>query len=273
MLPTSPVAFQRPTTPSGETSPAAATAKSSLGTKLPTTTTSTLTLSVNTFASGATMSNSHSFTQMQTSDGASTTTSTTADDTGSKQSKQFASNPQLNSRAFEDNFSSCDKTTITYKAEVATSASSKNPFISFIPTLPGPPQSHSSSRKTQTPPSGSSGNLFYNGDNTGADKNSLPVVPHFHHRRNMSDTSTFGSRNFTTTAASGQQQQQHPPNIVPHHQRVRSLNPFEDPNYEDQLFGHEFDKIRSEGAKNVGKYSFFLFFCSFQFEFLALHKI
>ncbi len=37
-----------------------------------------------------------------------------------------------------------------------------------------------------------------------------------------------------------------PPNAAT---RVRSLNPFEDPNdvsYEDTLFGHEFDRIRQE---------------------------
>lgn len=283
MLPTSPVAFQRPTTPtmSGENAPAATTTTTSL--KITTTTTSTLTLSVNTVAGGgATMSNSHSFTQMQTTDGAlMTTTTTAAADTGSKQSKQFASNPQLSSRVFEDNFSaSSDRATssTTNNAEVGAVTSSKNPFISFIPTLPGPPQSHSSSsRKTQTPPSGSAGNLFYNGDIAGG-KSSLPVAQHFHHRRNMSDTSTFGSRNVSITAAASggsdpengrqqqqQQQKQHPPVIVPHHQRVRSLNPFEDPNYEDQLFGHEFDKIRSENAKSAGKlllsFSIYVYHC------------
>lgn len=40
-----------------------------------------------------------------------------------------------------------------------------------------------------------------------------------------------------------------------HHSRGRSLNPFEesfDASYEDQLFGHEFDKIRQENSSSCG---------------------
>ncbi|KAJ6218280.1 hypothetical protein RDWZM_009437 [Blomia tropicalis] len=120
---------------------------------------------------------------------------------------------------------------------------SRNPFLGTTTSVEvnettiKSEQLQQSRRHSQTPP-GSSNN------------NQGIITTSHHHRRNQSDTSAFtGSLNRIEKFSKNNTQ---PPLSSSQYisTRGRSLNPFEDApddySYEDQLFGHEFDKIRQE---------------------------
>ena len=130
----------------------------------------------------------------------------------------------------------------------SSAASSKNPFLdSTIPqeqssSLPRPP----SRRHSQSPPGVTTATNSSPLSTQHVNSNSVSSITH-HHRRNMSDTSAFTNKKNINAS------QLKPPQLTTHQTTVsvRSLNPFDDSvgnSYEDQLFGHEFDKIRQENS-------------------------
>lgn len=177
---------------------------------------------------------------------------------GNKQAHYSSSNPQLNNN---ENY---DSKTV-----------SKNPFlnsetVSIAQLLPSPPSSAGAVRRTQTPLSVTNATPTTNTDSivdsaatttsTAAPTSSTATAPIHQHRRNMSDTSAFHSKQASNrdTNVSADTSENYNKLAASQASRVRSLNPFEDPNdssYEDQLFGHEFDKIRKEVQMEHGKFS------------------